>query len=53
MVTVNDEFKIVHQNNKQLEDKLGKNKAEVLAIVEGNNKSNLDKIDNMEKKLVN
>ena len=53
LIVVNDEFKVVHNNNKKMEDKLSQNKAEVIAIIEGNNKSNLDKIDNLEKKLVN
>jgi hypothetical protein len=35
-----------------MEDKLSKNKAEVLSIIEGNNKSYLDQIDKVEKKLI-
>jgi hypothetical protein len=52
LVVVSDEFNKVHENNKKMEDKLSKNKAEVLAIIEGNNKSNLDQIDKVEKKLI-
>jgi len=35
-----------------MEDKLSKNKAEVLAIIDGNNQANLDQIDKVEKKLI-
>jgi len=52
LVVVSDEFSKVHENNKKMEDKLSKNKADVLAIIEGNNKSNLDQIDKVEKKLI-